>query len=117
MTSEPLAIAVATRALDGLMMRYTAISQNIANAGSQRAQTLGVDFEASLKAAASRGPGAVHSLQFGYHAEPASSFSADRRIDLQLADAAVTAARYAAVSDMLARRMSMQASAITGGRS
>jgi flagellar basal-body rod protein FlgB len=117
MSTEPLAIAVAARALDGLMMRYTAISQNIANAGSERAQTIGVDFETSLKAAASRGPGAVEALRFGYHAEPAASFSADRRIDLQLADAGVTAARYAAVSDMLARRLSMQASAITGGRS
>lgn len=114
MSTEPLSEAVAAKALDGLSMRMAAIAQNLANAATPRYQPIGVDFEQALRSAAQRGPQAVENLEFAFTAGRSYRQGEDRRIDLMLADASTTAARYAALVDMLGRRMSLREEAIGG---
>ena len=115
MAAEPVSVVVAAKALDGLTMRMAAISQNLANAGSPRFQAVKVDFENSLRIASRHGPDAVRSLDFTFTADRVFLPGEDRRLDLQLADAAQTAMRYAALVDMLGRRLSIQR-ALAGGK-
>ena len=114
MSAEPMAVLVARRALDGLTMRMAAIAQNIANANSPRFQSVSVDFEDSLRAAASRGPAAVASASFEFRADHAFAPGEDRRMDLMIADAAQTAMRYSALVDMIGRRLSISQVAAGG---
>jgi flagellar basal-body rod protein FlgB len=113
--SEVLPIAIAAKALDGLSMRMTAIAQNLANANSPQFQPVKVDFEAALSRAAARGPDAVKSLAFEFVADKVYNLGDDRRLDLQIADASATAARYISLVDLIGRRMAIQ-HALTGGR-
>jgi|GEM_PF-2232827 flagellar basal-body rod protein FlgB len=108
MNGEPLSAVVAAKALDGLTMRMAALAHNIANAGSPTFQAVGVRFEDALGKAARRGPEAVRSLEFGFEAGRTYMIGEDRRLDLLIADASQTAARYAAVVDMMGRRMAIQ---------
>ena len=105
---EPLAVTVAAKALDALHMRYAAMAQNIANAGSPAYRTVRVDFEAALTRAAAQGPEAVRALEFGFTAGALRGEGEDRRLDLQIADAARTAGRYSALADLLGRRLALQ---------
>lgn len=107
MSTQPLAIAVAAKALDGLSMRMAAIADGIANIGSPAFRPAKVEFEQALQAAARRGSDAVSAVQFEFAAGPVFGPGDDRRMDLMLADAAQTAMRYSALVDMLGRRMSL----------
>lgn len=115
MSAEPLAIAVAAKALDGLSMRMAALADSLANVSSPNFRAAKVDFEAALQAAARRGPEAVAGLKFAFEAGQVLGSGEDRRMDLLLADAAQTAGRYAALADMLGRRFSIQ-QAVMGGQ-
>jgi flagellar basal-body rod protein FlgB len=110
--SEPLAIVVAAKALDGLQMRMAALAHNAANVGTPRFQPLQVDFEGTLRAAARHGAIAVRDAAFEFIAGPVQGLGDERRLDLILADASATAARYAAVSDMLGRRLAIGRAAL-----
>jgi flagellar basal-body rod protein FlgB len=110
--TEPMAVTLAVKALDGLTMRMGAIAHNLANAGSPRFQPLHVDFEAALRKAAEQGPGAVDRLRFAFTAGRPYDGGEDRRIDLSIADAAQTAMRYSALVDLLGRRLAIRQSAI-----
>lgn len=112
---EIASVAVAAKALDGLSMRMAAIAQNLANVNSAIFQPVRVDFEDALRAAAGKGSEAVGSLRFAFVADRPLGAADDRRIDLQIADAAATASKYAALTDMIGRRMAIQ-HALAGGK-
>lgn len=114
MNGEPLSVAIGAKALDGLTMRMSAIAQNIANAGTPRFQSVTVQFEHALQAAAAQGPQAVADLRFEFTAGPVYATSDDRRLDLLIADASQTAMRYSALVDMLGRRLALRQSALGG---
>lgn len=116
MGSEPIVVSVAAKALDGLSMRMAAFANNLANANSPRFQAIDVDFESALKAAAENGVDAVRSLRLGFEAGRTYAEGEDRRLDLLIADAAQTSMRYAALVDMLGRRLSIHR-VLTGGPS
>lgn len=114
MSGESLAVAVAAKALDGLSMRMAAIADNLANVASPNFRATKVEFERALEAAARRGGDAVAQLKLDF--QPGEIFGPgdERRMDLMLADAAQTAARYAALVAMLGKRFSIQAAAMGG---
>lgn len=114
MSSEPLAVVVAARALDGLSMRMAAIAQNVASAGNPRGQKVTVKFEEALAAAARSGPDAVRDMAISFQAGRVTAEGDERRIDLELADAAATAGRFGALTEMIGQRMALQ-SLIVGG--
>jgi flagellar basal-body rod protein FlgB len=116
MSAEPLSVVVASRALDGLMMRMSALAHNMANAGSPQFRSVTVNFEEALGDAATKGPDAVKQLRFGFAAGPVFDEHADRRLDLLIADASRTAGRFAAIADMMGRRMALQQIGIGGQR-
>lgn len=101
------------KALDGLMVRQTAIAENIANAGSPGFRPLRVTFEDALAAAARRGGASVRAVEPRIEGAPAGEAV---RIDLELADAQATAGRYAALTELLSRRMQIEAIAINGNQ-
>lgn len=107
MSAQPLTIAVAAKALDGLSMRMAAIADGIANVGSPIFRPAKVEFEQALQAAARRGSDAVAAVKLEFAHGPTFAAGDDRRMDLMLADAAQTAMRYSALVDMLGRRMSL----------
>lgn len=113
---DELSAALVTKALDGLAMRATAIAQNIANAGSPSYVPLRVTFEDSLRSAAQNGIKAVQQVtpQFT-HASPKQG-GAELRIDLELAAASQTALRYAALIDVLSRKLQISRLAVSGGQ-
>lgn len=114
MSAAPLTLAVASKALDGLSMRMAALANNLANAHSPRFQAVSVQFEDALRKASAKGPGAVEALQFHFQAGRAFALQDDRRVDLLVADAAQTAARYSALVEMLGERMSIEHAAMGG---
>jgi len=115
MSDAAFSIALGSKALDGLQMRMTALAANLANANTPRFQEVTVNFEGALRSAAMRGPAAIEQLQFGYQTGRVFEAGDDRRVDLVIADAAQTAMRYAALVDMMGRRIAL-ASAAIGGR-
>lgn len=101
------------KALDGLSARQLATAENIANAGSPGFRPLRVTFEQALAAAAPRGEAAIRAvaprIEGAAPGEPV-------RVDLELATASQTALRYAALSELLSRRMQLEAIAVTGNQ-
>ena len=99
------------KALDGLSARSAATAENIANAGTDGYRPVRVRFEEALARAASGGPAAVEAvvprLQQAVGGEPL-------RLDLELATASQTAARYTALIDLLSRQLQIQSLSITG---
>ncbi|MDR3438094.1 flagellar basal body protein [Telmatospirillum sp.] len=114
MSASPLTVAMASKALDGLSMRMAALANNLANANAPRFQAVSVRFEDALRKAAAKGPEAVDALQIHFQAGHAYGPHDDRRVDLLVADAAQTAARYSALVEMLGERMSLQRAAMGG---
>lgn len=106
--------AIITQALDGLHQRYLASAHNIANASSEDFQPLRVSFEESLRQAASAGADAVLAVRPSTFVDETADGA--MRLDLELANAAQTAARYRALIDILSRQMSLERAALgTGG--
>jgi flagellar basal-body rod protein FlgB len=113
---DPLSSVVINRALDGLTMRYAATAENIANANSRGYRPVRVTFEESLRTAAAQGPDAVGAVTPRVEREPVPAFGSEMRLDLELATAAATANRYAALIDLLGRQMQITRTVITGGQ-
>ena len=109
---ESLSAVLLLKSLDGLSARQAVTAQNIANAGTSGYRPLRVTFETALAQAASRGPDAVREV------EPKIAFSGatDLRLDLEMATAASTSMRYAALIEVLDRQMQLNSLAVTGGR-
>lgn len=116
MTGEPLSVVVASRALDGLTMRMAALASSMANINTSQYRPIDVNFESALRAASAQGPDAVERLEFRFSAGPVFDEHDDRRIDLLIADASRTAGRFAAVADLLGRRMALHEAAVGGQR-
>lgn len=109
------AVSLAAKALDGLYLRSAALAHNLANMNSPRFQSVEVNFEGALREAANVGSSAVDVLQFGFTAGKLFGPGDERREDLLLVDASINAMRYAALSDLIGRRLAI-ASAAAGAR-
>jgi flagellar basal-body rod protein FlgB len=107
---------LALKALDGLSLRSLVTAQNIANGNTAGYRPLRVDFEDALKAAAARGPEAVAALQPSIERASFRPAESEMRLDLELATASTTSARYAALIEVLNREMKMTSLAIRGDR-
>ncbi|HEY9219058.1 MAG TPA: hypothetical protein VIO94_13480 [Phenylobacterium sp.] len=110
-----LSTVMLIKALDGLSARALATSQNIANAQSPGYRPVRVRFEAALAAAASRGTAAVEAVQPRMEAEPTGP-DAEVRLDQEMATAASTELRYAALIDLLNRQLQLRSLALSGSR-
>ncbi len=109
--------ALAIKALDGLSVRAEITAANIANASTRGYRPQGVRFEDALRAAAQSGSAAtVQAVQPRTKAQPTGLLSSSLRLDSELATASSTATRYAALIEVLNRRLEIERTAITGGR-
>jgi flagellar basal-body rod protein FlgB len=113
---DPLNAVIINRALDGLTMRHAATAENIANANSPGYRPVRVTFEESLRQAARQGPGAIRSVRPRTELAQTGAAGAELRLDLELATAAETANRYAALIDLLGRQMQISRTVIRGGQ-
>jgi len=113
---DPLTPIIIAKALDGLTLRAEATAQNIANANSPGYRPVRVAFEDALQAAARRGAGAVRDVRPAIEPMPFGNVASELRLDLELAGAAQTAMRYAALIDIMGRQMELSRTAIRGGQ-
>lgn len=100
-------------ALDGLSARQAATAENIANANSPGFRPLRVTFEQALASAAGQGPPAIRAVRPRIEGAPLGETV---RTDLELATATATASRYAALAELLNRRMQIEAIAVMGNQ-
>ena len=113
---DGLSASLIVKALDGLAMRSSAISQNIANANSRGYLPLKVRFEDELRHAAVAGEDAVRKVQPEFVRTVANDSDAKVRLDLEMASASETSLRYSALIDVLSRQMQISHLAVTGGQ-
>lgn len=113
---DSLSTLLIAKALDGLSMRASAISQNIANANSRNYAPLSVDFEQELRDAASSGEDAVRQVEPRFTRSVADGGDAKVRLDLEMANASQTSLRYSALIDVLSQQMQISRLAVTGGQ-
>ncbi|HYC68875.1 hypothetical protein [Brevundimonas sp.] len=113
---DPITATLLMKSLDGLSLRAEANAQNIANAGTPGYRPVRVSFEDALTAAAREGPAALAAVQPSL--VPDATFGAGDalRLDLEMADAAATAGRYAALVELLNRHAQISALAVGGSR-
>ena len=102
---SPLTSAMALKALDGLTARAEVTSENIANANTPGYRPLKVSFEDSLKTAAGQGIDAVNAVQPKIERDNGAAQASGVRLDLQMATASMTTARYAALIQILSLKM------------
>lgn len=113
---DQLSALLITKALDGLAMRASAISQNVANANSPGYQPIRVSFEDELRGAASGGPDAVRAVEPQFQRVMSNGIDVELRIDLEMASASETALRYSALVDVLSRQMQISRLIVRGGQ-
>jgi len=113
---DPVSAVLINKALDGLSMRMEVIAQNIANAQTDGYRPMQVSFEDALMKAKDIGPDAVRAVKPEMESMPISQFDGEMRIDLELAKANATGARYGALIDLLNRQMQMGREMIKGGQ-
>ena len=113
---DAMSALLIAKALDGLSLRATAISQNIANANSPDYAPLRVSFEDQLRDAARTGEDAVRKVEPRFVRTVANDSDAKVRLDLEMASASQTSLRYSALIDVLNRQMEISHLAVTGGR-
>ena len=113
---DQLTTILLTKALEGLALRSTAISQNVANANSPGYEPVHVSFERELAAAARNGADAVRQVEPRIIRQPQQGAPEGVRIDLELAEASKTALRYNALTDILNRQVQLTRLGIQGGR-
>ena len=105
--------ALALKALDCLSQRSVITAQNIANAGTRGYRPLQVTFEEQLRLAASSGADAVDNVSPAIRPAVLPPGTSDMRLDLELATAAGTAGRYAALVEILNRHMQLGSLALS----
>lgn len=99
-----LTAVMALKALDGLSMRADVTSQNIANASSPGYRPLKVSFEQALVDASTQGRAAVDAVQPSIESDPNAADSTGVRLDMEMATASMTSARYAALIEIMSRQ-------------
>ena len=112
--SEVSALLI-NKALDGLSVRMQAIAANIANAQTRNYRPMRVSFEDSLRIAAQNGIDEIQKVSPLLTQAASSETSGGVRLDQEMAMAAGTGARYAALVDVLNRQLSL-ARLATGGQ-
>lgn len=113
---DGISAILVTKALDGLAMRASAISQNIANANSPSHLPLQVRFEEKLREAAAQGADAVQRFKPEFTRVASDRAGRETRLDLEMAGASQTALRYAALVEVLSRQMQILRATMQGGR-
>lgn len=113
---DGIAAVIINKALDGLALRAQATAQNVAAAGSRDFRPVQVNFEDSLRAAATRGGGAVRDVTLRMTSVAPSPLGSEPRLDLELATASETALRYQALLDVLGRQMQIARTVVRGGQ-
>lgn len=111
---DPISASLIARALDGLSLRQMATAENIANANSPDFRPVRVTFEEALRLAAPQGREAIARVRPDISRAPAGE--GGMRLDLELATAAETSLRYAALIDLLGRQFQIGRIAIRGGQ-
>jgi flagellar basal-body rod protein FlgB len=112
---DPVTALIVNKNLDGLAMRYLATADNIANANAPGFRPAHVSFEAALRGAASQGGRQVQQVQ-PLLVRDASASADGPRLDQELATAAETSMRYAALINLLGRQMQISHLAVRGGQ-
>ena len=112
---DEVSAALIARALEGLNQRYMATAQNIANANTPDYRPVRISFEDSLREAASRGVNAIRAVEARVHVEEPAGDAEPMRLDLELASASQTAARYRALVDILGRQMALERALLAAG--
>ncbi|MGQ7829967.1 flagellar basal body rod protein FlgB [Altererythrobacter sp. Z27] len=107
---------VTIKVMDALVQRQSAIAQNIANSGSVAYARKVVDFEAALQAAFLQGPDAVRTFVPRMTTLGSAQSGGEIRLDLEMQGASATAMRFAALSDILGRQMSLAHLVVRGGQ-
>ena len=105
---------LALKALDGLAARAAVIAQNIANAGTPAYRPLRLTFEQALIKAAGLGDEAVRKVSPLLERTSAIGAEGSLRLDLEMETASSTALRYAALIDILDRKMQLDTLAVKG---
>lgn len=113
---DPISSVLLNKALDGLSMRMVAISENIANVQSRDYRPLKVTFEDALRQAKASGMDAIARVEPQIIATPTTERNGELRVDMELANAAATGARYAALIDVLNRQMQLSRVVVSGGQ-
>lgn len=96
---------LALKAIDGLTVRAEVVSQNIANANTPGYRSLKVSFEKALVEAATSGPDAVEAMQPKIETDTSAANNSGVRLDLEMATVSMTAARHAALVQILSMQM------------
>jgi flagellar basal-body rod protein FlgB len=107
-----LTSVMALKALDGLSARAEVTSENIANANTPGYRPLKVSFEDSLNAASAQGADAVAAVRPKIERDTSAGQASGVRLDLQMATASITAARYAALIQILTLQMQQTRTAL-----
>lgn len=107
--------AAILKALDGLSLRAEATAQNIANANTPHYRPLRVSFEAALARALPHGSAAIDAVKPTLERVIGKSSDGEVRLDLELTTAAQTAARYAALVEVLGRQHRRETALTSGG--
>ncbi len=113
---DQVSAVLINKALDGLSMRMVAIAENIANSQTANYRPVRVSFEDALAAASNRGIDAIRDVQPRMEMVPVSENGGKMRLDMEMARAAGTGARYAALIDVLNRQTQLSRLAATGGQ-
>lgn len=103
---------MALKALDGLTERAAVTSENIANANTAGYRPLKVSFEDSLGTASAHGADAVNAVRPKIERDSSAAQASGVRLDLQMATASTTAARYAALIQILSLQMQQARTAL-----
>lgn len=113
---DQFSAALAIKALDGLSLRAEVTAANIANAGTPNYRPVAVSFEDALREAAPGGSDAVAAVEPRRQQVRGGILGNDLRLDQELATASSTATRYAALVEILNRRLEIERIAIAGGK-
>jgi flagellar basal-body rod protein FlgB len=112
---DPITALIVNKNLDGLVMRSLATADNIANANSPGFRPAHVTFEDALRGAAGRGADAIGRVQ-PQLVRDGTALGDGPRLDQELATAAETSMRYAALVNLLGRQLQVSHIAIRGGQ-
>jgi flagellar basal-body rod protein FlgB len=113
---DPISTALISKALDGLHLRAAVIAENIANANSPTFSPRRVTFERELHQAATQDLAAIEKSKAHIEVLPEIRGDHSVRLDMEMANAAETSTRYAALIDILGRQMQIERIAIRGGQ-
>ncbi len=113
---DPISALLISKSLDGLHLRAAVIAENIANSNSVDFTPRKVAFEQELRAASSNGLQAIETVRAKIVPMPDTLGDRAVRLDMEMAEAARTSTRYAALVDILGRQMQIERAAIRGGQ-